>query len=135
MADSFAKELGKRIRIYRRMNRLTQEAVGARLGISGAQIGHYEIGNHRLSFHLAWQLKKLFHISFDDLLTEENRSYKTLADIAAEFDFGKHAMLHKYFDRLTPHHKSIVVQLAKDLAMTPEENPNKANAKDIELNL
>jgi transcriptional regulator with XRE-family HTH domain len=73
--DELYRELGRRIRQARERNgeRLSQDALAKRLGISRASVVNIEAGRQRAPLHLLWQIAELFGTDLTQLIpkTEE----------------------------------------------------------------
>ena len=69
-----SKGIGRRIRQLRKQRGFTQKQLANMLGISGATVSGYEIGDYGLSIETAVNIALLFNISLDWLLVGESRN-------------------------------------------------------------
>jgi len=64
---------GKYMRVYRDNKKWTQKQLGEKLGgISAQNISHYENSKRPISYKLAVKLSRLFDVSIDHFLKNEN---------------------------------------------------------------
>ena len=61
-------QLGKRVRIRRKVLELTQEELAERLNVSTSFVGHIERGSRKLSVETMYRLCKVLDVSADFLL-------------------------------------------------------------------
>jgi transcriptional regulator with XRE-family HTH domain len=68
--DELYRELGRRIRQARERNgeRLSQDALAKRLGISRASVVNIEAGRQRAPLHLLWQIAELLGTDLTQLI-------------------------------------------------------------------
>jgi transcriptional regulator with XRE-family HTH domain len=68
--DDLYRELGRRIRQARECNgeRLSQDALAKRLGISRASVVNIEAGRQRAPLHLLWQIAELLGTDLTQLI-------------------------------------------------------------------
>ena len=84
------KNIGQRLRAYRKAAKLTQEDVGKALGVSFQQIQKYENGKNRLSGSRMLVALKLLKVDADQLLgtdggkSTHNNSFDLLTDTAVQ---------------------------------------------------
>lgn len=60
--------IGQRIRKFRKINALSQEALAEKVGISTTHMSHIETGNTKLSLSVLVNLSHALGVSTDDLL-------------------------------------------------------------------
>lgn len=60
--------IGQRIRKFRKINALSQEALAEKIGISTTHMSHIETGNTKLSLAVLVNLSLALGVSTDDLL-------------------------------------------------------------------
>jgi transcriptional regulator with XRE-family HTH domain len=79
-------QIGARVAAIRRAHGLSQDALGAVLGVSFQQIQKYETGRNRISAGRLVEIAKRFNVSFADLYSEDVGSGDPLAlELAAVF--------------------------------------------------
>ena len=64
--------IGQRIRKFRKINALSQEALAEKVGISTTHMSHIETGNTKLSLAVLVNLSLAFGVSADDLLFHQS---------------------------------------------------------------
>ena len=69
--------IGQRIRKFRKINALSQEALAEKIGISTTHMSHIETGNTKLSLAVLDNLSLVLGVSTDDLLFDQSPVYKT----------------------------------------------------------
>lgn len=75
------KQLGQRIRYYRRLRKLTQEKLGEQTLVSYKYIGEIERGKKNPSITVIYRLSKILQVSIDNLIDDpsvpicENHKY------------------------------------------------------------
>lgn len=62
--------IGQRIRKFRKINSLSQEALAEKVGISTTHMSHIETGNTKLSLSVLVNLALALDVTTDDLLFE-----------------------------------------------------------------
>lgn len=67
--DYFYKEIGNKIRHYRKLNGLTQEKLSELLDLNDKYIGHIERGERKISIQKLIHLIEFFHINPKDFFT------------------------------------------------------------------
>lgn len=67
-------DIGKRIRLLRLQNNMTQEELGRKIGVKYNTIASYERGDNLPSIHKLIAIADLFDVSLDELV---GRSYNT----------------------------------------------------------
>lgn len=70
-------EIGQRIRKFRKANRLSQEELAEKVGISVTHMSHIETGNTKLSLPVLVQLANELSVRTDDLLFESSMINKS----------------------------------------------------------
>lgn len=75
--EIFYKNLGQKLKKYRKDNGYTQEQLGAKLGITKSAVVNYETGIRKIPFDLLASLCDLYKVRIDDLVTKQT----TLNDI------------------------------------------------------
>lgn len=77
--------IGQRIRKYRKVNSLSQEALAEKIGISTTHMSHIETGNTKLSLAVLVNLALALGVNTDDLLFDHSPvSKSTLMDNTIE---------------------------------------------------
>ena len=64
--------IGQRIRKFRKINALSQEALAEKVGISTTHMSHIETGNTKLSLAVLVNLSLALGVSTDDLLFDQS---------------------------------------------------------------
>ena len=75
--EIFYKNLGQKLKKYRKDNGYTQEQLGEKLGITKSAIVNYETGIRKIPFDVLATLCDLYKVRIDDLVTKQT----TLNDI------------------------------------------------------
>lgn len=75
--EFFYKNLGQKLKKYRKDSGFTQEQLGAKLGITKSAIVNYETGIRKIPFDVLASLCDLYKVRIDDLVTKQT----TLNDI------------------------------------------------------
>ncbi len=70
-------KIGQRIRKYRKVNNLSQEALAEKIGISTTHMSHIETGNTKLSLAVLVNLSLALGVSTDDLLFSQSPDSKS----------------------------------------------------------
>lgn len=76
-AEIFYKNLGQKLKHLRKSSGMTQEQLGALLGITKSAMVNYESGIRKIPFDLLVQITKHFNITIDSLIMKQI----TLADV------------------------------------------------------
>lgn len=71
MATKFSKQLGSRIRHFRKLNNLTQEMLSERIGIENSTLGHIETGKNLPSTSRLPLIAKALNIEVFELFIEK----------------------------------------------------------------
>lgn len=83
-------KIGQRVRMFRRAQDLSQEALAERVGISVTHMSHIETGNTKLSLPVFLRLAQALGVRTDDLLREVPESQapelEELAEVLAGCD-------------------------------------------------
>ena len=69
-------EIGKRIRLYRKMKHITQEELGKKIGVSQMAITHYECGNRKTSIEQIRKIASALNVSVGELIGTEQEAPK-----------------------------------------------------------
>lgn len=69
--------IGQRVRKFRRMNSLSQEALAEKVGISTTHMSHIETGNTKLSLAVLVKLSQALGVSTDSLLFGQSADGKS----------------------------------------------------------
>jgi transcriptional regulator with XRE-family HTH domain len=72
-ATKIDKLVGTNIRVHRRVAGLTQEALGAKLGVTFQQVQKYENGTNRVGSGRLYQIAELFEIPVTSLFGGEEK--------------------------------------------------------------
>ena len=75
--ENFYKNIGQKLKKYRKDSGYTQEQLGAKLGITKSAIVNYETGIRKIPFDILASLCDLYKVRIDDLITKRT----TLNDI------------------------------------------------------
>ncbi len=107
-------EIGRRLRQARLRLSLTQEEVGAKIGVTHQQIQKYERGETRLTLSTLARLRCVLSIEADDLLPPLRDDGSAIPDPVAAMGqtiVGVH--LANLFGRMTPAHQQNLLNVAK----------------------
>jgi|GEM_PF-811430 len=90
-------EIGQKLRMYRQLNGLSQDALAAHIGVSYQQIQRYEKGHGRISAFRLQQIADVLNVSlqvfldrstFDEPLSKEEinllRLYRQMSDLVQD---------------------------------------------------
>ena len=79
-------EIGKQIRKYRILKRLSQETLAEKIDISTTHMSHIETGSTKLSLPVLVKLAQALQVSSDDILNinVENSRNSTLSEITKD---------------------------------------------------
>lgn len=108
-------KVGKQLARLRRQAGLTQEQLGAKLGVTNKSISRWENGNSMPDIEMVGLLAKEFHVSVDELLAGETRpeaprpkaEEKSKAAAASAFTFDERKAYFK--KRWRREHRSLFV--------------------------
>ena len=67
----FYKEIGSSISKFRKLNRLSQEALAEKVGMSRASIVNIEKGRQFPPIHLLWQISQLLNTDISQLIPDK----------------------------------------------------------------
>jgi transcriptional regulator with XRE-family HTH domain len=89
--EAFNVALGKRLMLLRQANRLSQDMLGAYIGVRGQQVHKYETGENRITPEKLAACARLFGVSVGYFYGEEERGVlrgfdKTILTVAAEIN-------------------------------------------------
>lgn len=70
------KDIGNRIRKFRKLKNLSQEELAEKVEISVPHMSHIETGNTKLSLQVLVDLSIALEVTTDDLIFEENNQIK-----------------------------------------------------------
>lgn len=74
-------EPGKKLKLYRKTNNYTQEALAQLIGTERSTIASYENGRRQISYNRAKQFARIFHIKPEDILNfDEEKGYSFYAN-------------------------------------------------------
>ena len=65
------EEIGKRIREYRKLKKLSQEQLAEKINISTTHMSHIETGSTKLSLQVLVDIAKVLNVNTDDLIFEQ----------------------------------------------------------------
>ncbi len=71
MATEFAKQLGNRIRHFRKLNGFTQEELSEKIGVENSTLGHIEIGKNLPSTSRLPIIAEAMNVSVYELFIEK----------------------------------------------------------------
>lgn len=78
-------EIGKRIRFFRKLKKLSQEQLAEKIGISPTHMSHIETGSTKLSLPVLVDLANALEVQTDKLLFEEKSlASKEIIEILAD---------------------------------------------------
>lgn len=83
MASEFDRQVGVKIRRFRRMRGMTMEQLAGHLGVTFQQVQKYERGNNKVSFERLYRLSLLFEVPLTAWLADGVKlplSYQRLDD-------------------------------------------------------
>ena len=82
------EEIGKRIRKYRKLKKLSQEQLAEKINISTTHMSHIETGSTKLSLQVLVDLATILEVNTDDLIFEKKgeSTNKKINDILSECD-------------------------------------------------
>ncbi|MDD6729077.1 MAG: helix-turn-helix transcriptional regulator [Eubacteriales bacterium] len=104
--------LSDRLKFYRKAAKLTQQQVADALGVQRSAYAYYEINKTTPKLATLSKLAKLYNVSVDQLINEED--YNTLMTERAEYEQevtkGENLFDDKFND-LSPLEKSVVLKL------------------------
>lgn len=99
--------IGQRIRKYRKAQKLSQEQLAERIGISVTHMSHIETGNTKLSLQVFYDISNALNVCADDLLsdtlTNSKKHRKEILDI---------------IDSCTPQQTRIITDMIKCMKST-----------------
>ncbi|WP_368933619.1 helix-turn-helix transcriptional regulator [Brevundimonas naejangsanensis] len=107
-------EIGRRLRQARLRLSLTQEEVGAQIGVTHQMIQKYERGETRLTLSTLARLRSILRIEADDILPPLRDDGSAIPDPVAAMGqtiVGVH--LANLFGRMTPAHQQNLLNVAK----------------------
>ncbi len=109
MSTEFTDNLARRLRDLRRSVQMTQDDVAEILGMSRTSFSKYENGAARPSLAVLRKLAKLYNISIEELIYEDNAKivFKS-SDTKFEPDPD---IISNYFSVLTPEERKIILKL------------------------
>ena len=74
-------EPGEKLKLYRKTNNYTQDALAQLIGTDRSTIASYENGRRHISYNRAKQFARIFHIKPDDILnTDKKEGYSFYAE-------------------------------------------------------
>lgn len=81
MKEEIVKYVGRQIKYYRTLNKLTQKDLGERLGVKHNTISSYENGTNEVEQDMLFTLANIFHVSINDFFpsTEVKSVYERKA--------------------------------------------------------
>ena len=100
--------IGSRIRSYRKFKNISQEKLGAKLGLTFQQIQKYESGSNRIGMSRFFQIAEALEVSPLFFLTDCKG--KSLTNLSRE----ESAFL-TVFNKLYPEDKQLLLHIAKSL--------------------
>jgi transcriptional regulator with XRE-family HTH domain len=113
-ADQIDAEVGARVRARRRALKLSQSALGDRLGVTFQQIQKYERGANRISASSLVLIAEALSCSPSDLLGVEDRAGSGL-DWSRFHDHGASAALDAFTQIKSPQLRKRVLELMRTL--------------------
>ncbi len=105
------KQIGQRIRKFRRASRLSQEELAARVYISTVHMSHIETGNTKLSLPVLVDIAEALQVRTDELIYDQSIASLNTAsgDIAA------------VLDSCTPQQAKVLADLVKALKLSMDK--------------
>lgn len=116
MMNDFDKQVGSRIRRFRKMRGMTMEQLAAKLGVTFQQVQKYERGTNRISFERLYQLSLLFEVPLTAWL--ETQLPVPVATSRAGEDRQALALIASYHAIAAAEHRSLLCALGRALAST-----------------
>ena len=100
--ENFYKNLGQKLKKYRKDNGYTQEQLGAKLGITKSAIVNYETGIRKIPFDVLTTLCDLYKVRIDDLVTKQTTLNDILENKIGQTPLTEHQerLLINYIDLL-----------------------------------
>lgn len=85
------KTIGKRIKMYRTLRKMTQAELAERLGLSNVYISYIETGERSVSLTVLLKIADEFGLSMDNLVLTESparlpKTYRAFAELLADCD-------------------------------------------------
>jgi transcriptional regulator with XRE-family HTH domain len=112
--ESIYLDFGRRLRKARRQAKLTQEALGKRVGLSRTSITNIEQGNQHVGLHLFYELAKAVGVRPVDLLPDEHVTAAvgpSLDDVLVGMRRSQRAKLERDIQRLSEEDRERVLHL------------------------
>jgi len=113
-------DFGQRLRKARRRAKLTQEALGKRVGLSRTSITNIEQGNQHVGLHLLYELARAVGVRPVDLLPDEQAAGSagpSLDDVLAGMRRSDRAKLKRDMQRLSEEDRERVLRLVGEEVM------------------
>ena len=70
------KEIGTRIRKYRKLKNISQEELAEKIDISTTHMSHIETGSTKLSLQVLVDIAQILEVSTDALIFEKNNIFE-----------------------------------------------------------
>jgi transcriptional regulator with XRE-family HTH domain len=110
-------DFGQRLRKARRQAKLTQEALGKRVGLSRTSITNIEQGNQHVGLHLLYELAKAVGVRPVDLLPDEQTATSvspSLDDVLVGMRRPDRVKLRRDMQRLSEEDRERVLRLVAE---------------------
>lgn len=121
---TYMQTIGSRIKELRRERKLTQAEVGAKTGVSGVAVGHWEKDMHTPKGETLTKLAKLLRTTPDYIISgkkprpTERHDYE-IAETPAIYE-----VLIKEFDRVPDDMKAAAIKMIQALHQSDSQNNN-----------
>jgi transcriptional regulator with XRE-family HTH domain len=115
--ESIYLDFGQRLRKARRQAKLTQEALGKRVGLSRTSITNIEQGNQHVGLHLLYELAKAVGVRPVELLPDEQAAASvspSLDDVLVGMRRPDRVKLRRDMQRLSEEDRERVLRLVAE---------------------
>ena len=113
---AISKEIGRRIKYYRRLKGLTQEQVGSALGITSQQFQIYEVGENKISAIKLFKLHKLLDAPVEEFFPQEDDAVASILNRDRRMDNDIFSMIEHFSSIKNEERRKALLAIVKDVS-------------------
>lgn len=111
-----SKEIGRRIKYYRRLKGLTQGQAGSALGITSQQFQIYEVGENKISAIKLFKLHKLLDAPVEEFFPQEDDAVSSILNRDRRMDNDIFSMIEHFSSIKNEERRKALLGIVKDVS-------------------
>lgn len=112
IARAIETEIGGKIRLRRNAVSMSQETLGAKIGVTFQQVQKYEKGTNRVSISRGLQIAKVLECKLTDFLPADHGGTSKISIAFDRLDFKVAEQFHRIDAKLRPGISNLITTLA-----------------------